>query len=129
MLINEVIEVLAGNTSSGSGNRMMFVHDSPFSVNLAEAHGEAEFQIHGFTATQVAACPDRGRKSHIGARRDADVAKIEAYRLRLPFEEHLPGRHVGVQSARQEGRRHIEHQEFGVMVGADSGEVLIAYSL
>lgn len=72
---------------------------------------------------------DRRCKCDILARRYGDVLQIEFDRLGLPVKEAFPGRHIGVEPARQERRRHIEHQNVGVMISANSLSVFIAHGL
>jgi hypothetical protein len=101
------------------------MQDAPLSVLLAEPHGKAKFEVDFLTCAQVAASANRSGKGHLGARCDSDVVKIELHRPGSPVVEHIPRRHVCVQPTGQKGWGDIEHQDVGVVIGANACEVLV----
>jgi AraC family transcriptional regulator len=104
---------------------VVFVHDAPTSILLAEPHGEAKFEIDFLAGAQVATSANRSGKGHLGARCDSDVVKIELHRPGCPVVEHIPRRHVCVQPTGQERWGDIEHQDVGVVISANACEVLV----
>src|ERR1700751_4903328 len=105
----------------------MFVDDPPSPILFTESHGEAELQL-GRTAIccDVNAATDRSSKSHVVARGDLDIVKIEDDRSHLRFVEQLPGVHVCIESTREERKWNIEHQHVGRMIRPDCVEVFPA---
>ena len=66
---------------------MVFVHDAPPSILLAEPHGEAKFEVDFLACAQVAASANRSGKGHLGPRCHSDVVKIELHRPGRPVVE------------------------------------------
>jgi hypothetical protein len=85
------------------GHGVVFAHDAPPCILLAEPHGEAKFEVDFLACAQIAASANRSGKCHLGARCDTDVVKIELHRPGGPVVEHIPRRHVCVQPTGQEG--------------------------
>src|SRR5690348_6756852 len=107
---------------------MMFVHYPPASVTLTKAHGEAELELNRLAiALRAAAAPDGRRKGHLRSSGDFQIMKVELDWSGGPGEERPPRCHVGVQAAHQQGWGYIEHQDLGVVIGADPGQVLLAH--
>src|SRR5690349_5652466 len=108
---------------------MMFVDDLPLAILFTKAHGEAELQL-GRTAAwrDENAAADRGNESHVFARADLDVVKVEDNWSHLAFVEQSPRIHVGIESAREERRWNVEHQHVGRVICTDSVNVFSADS-
>ena len=102
----------------------MLVHDAPSSITFPEPHRKAKFEIDFFATAQITASAGRGCECYVVACRYSNIAKIELHRFGLVVKEGIPGRHIGVQSARQEWRRYVKHQDIGIMVGANSCQIL-----
>lgn len=100
------------------GNGVVLMHNAPLPIELLQAHGEPEIQAHSLSAAQVAACADSRDERNVAARGYGDVAEIELNGFFLHIEKWSPGRHVGVDAARQERWRYVEHKDVGVVVGA-----------
>lgn len=112
------------------GYRMMFVDNKPLARAFSKAHRQTESQVGLLAGTiNINAAPDRCRKSHIRTRSDLELVKIEDNRPRLSLVEGIPSRHIRIESARQEWRRHIEHQYVRIMIGSNSWEVFVSYGL
>src|SRR5437763_6152818 len=96
---------------------MMLVDDPPPAILFTQSHGEAELQLGGSAAGRdVNAAADRGNESHVFARGDLDIVKIEDDWSYLRLVEQRPGVHVCVESTREDRRWNIEHQHVGRMI-------------
>ena len=108
---------------------MVFVHDAPPSIQLAKSHRETKVELNFLAAAEVGTVPDRGCERHFLTGSYFYIAKSECNGLGLAGKERLPRLHVGVQPTRQERRRHIEHQDVGIMIGTDFCQVFVAHGL
>ena len=79
---------------------MVFVHDAPPSIQLAQSHREAEVELNFLAAAEVGTATDRGCERYILAGGYFYIAKGEFDGLGLAGKERLPRRHVGVQPTR-----------------------------
>ena len=105
---------------------MVFMHNAPPAVVFTEPHRQPKFQIDLLAAAEIATSSNRGCKRHIVPRSYLNVVKIELHRLGLQSKEPIPRSHICVQTARKKRRRHIEHQNIGVMIRPNSRKVLVA---
>ena len=105
---------------------MVFMHNAPPPVMFTEPHRQPKFKIDLLAAAEVAASSNRGCKRHIVPRSYLNVVKIELHRLGLQSKEPIPRGHISAQTARKKWRRHIEHQDVGIMVGPNPRKILIA---
>src|SRR6185437_11669072 len=94
----------------GGWHGMMFVDDPPPAILFTKAHSQAELQLaRNSVRCNVNAAADRSNKSHVLARCNLDVLKVENNWSHLRFVEQLPGIHVCVESTRGQRRWNIEH--------------------
>jgi hypothetical protein len=106
---------------------MVLMNDAPPTINLSETHGQSKFQLFSLAVrVNVLALPYRRGEGHILPRSNLHVMKVKSDWLLGAREKRFPGRHVGIQPSRQEWRRHIEHQDIGVVVRANPRPVLIS---
>lgn len=108
----------------------MLMNDLPLAVNLAKPQGEAKIEGYRLAARlDISAVSDGGSKGDFVACVDLNVVEIEFDGRGSEFIEQLPGLHIGVDSAREEGRGNVEHKDAGVVMCANGFEVFIANGL
>ena len=96
---------------------MMLVDDAPASVDPAKAHGEAEVEGEDLSVRlDVPAVSGGGCKGNFGTCVNLNVVEFELHRPGGAGVEELPCVHVGVDAAREKGRRHVEHEDGRIMV-------------
>jgi hypothetical protein len=106
----------------------MFVHDAPSAVDFAQAHCQPKFQ--GFPLAKrinVDAPSHGGSERNVQATGDPDIVKSKGNGFFRRREKGFPSRHIGAQPLRLKRRRHIEHQNAGVVVGANSRTVFVPH--
>ena len=64
---------------------MVFVHDAPPSILLAESHGEAKFEVDFLACAQVAASANRSGKGHLGNPGDRGNVTVTIIHLSIAF--------------------------------------------
>jgi hypothetical protein len=78
---------------------MMFVHDAPSAVNLAQAHGQTKLQRFQLAVRIETDAPPYGRsEGNIFPAVDSHVVKIKGDRFFRRREKRLPCRHIGIQT-------------------------------
>ena len=107
---------------------MMFVNKPPLTVLFTKTNRDPKFQIRRFAALNIAAMSDSGGKRYVTTGSDLDSLKVEPYWPHLRGVELVPSRHVCVNSTRHERRRHIEHQDVGIMIGSNPIKVFVTHS-
>ncbi len=89
---------------------MMFVHDAPFAINFAQTHRQPKFERLTL-AVGVDVDPPAYCRSEGDIRTASDLHIVESKRNGLfnRGEERVLGRHVRVETPRQERWRYVEH--------------------
>src|SRR5882762_2537054 len=107
--------------------RMMLMNNAPPATNLSETHGQSKFELFPLAMRVDARTPPyRRSEGHVFPGSDLHIVKVKSYWLLRPRQKLLPSRHVRIQPSRHEWRRHIEHQDLGVVVRANPRPVLFA---
>gem|GEM_PF-1581240 len=107
---------------------MMLMHNVPASVNFAEPHCQSKIQRLAPTISAnrhaVSYCCSK-RDFH--SRSDFDVSEIKTNGFFCERKESVPSRHILINTSRLKWRRHIEHQNVGIVILTNCGTILIAY--
>src|SRR4029078_174491 len=109
-------------------SRMMLMHNVPASVNFAEPHCQSKIQRLAPTISAnrhaVSYCCSK-RDFH--SRSDFDVSEIKTNGFFCERKESVPSRNILINTSRLKWRRHIEHQNVGIVILTNCGTILIAY--
>ena len=117
-------------SASWRRHRMMLVHDTPLTVDAAQADRQPEQEtslLRRSTGGRRTAPHDGGRESHVLSGRDRDLFHIEGLTGLVVFEKQVPRRLVLWQAARLERRRDIEHEDVGIVIRENRLEIVPAH--
>lgn len=104
--------VWLGAPSSACGKRMMLVDDSPAPADLTQADGQTKIERNSPSVlSKLRALHQRESKCDVSSGNDVQPLEVERHGLGLRRIEECPRVLVGLDAARLERRRHIEHRD------------------
>src|SRR5262249_47634193 len=103
---------------------MVFMHDDPMVVELAQANGQPEFQFSFFSGRLPSGTAhDRCDERNVSACGNAHLENVKNPGVLSPAKEKVPGLFVFFYSPGFERRWHVEHHDVSRVVSQNSIDV------